>query len=187
MRLIRGEDGKLFQAGSVDLQPIPLKKQLTMKGVSTRRKALTTPAEKKLCFALQAVVWFMGGCVRYQREKTVHLADILSRSIDFFFPQGKLGIEADGRSHADAIQGAKDVWTDELMLKHSGILVARFRNEAILGEIHSVARAIAVHLRDRHGWPMAIRNRFDELIQAASSPESWRALTTGFLTDRRRR
>lgn len=78
MRLIRGEDGKLIQTGIADHQPIPLRKQLTMKGVATRRKELTTPAEKKLCLALQALVYYMGGAIRYQRERTVHIADILS-------------------------------------------------------------------------------------------------------------
>lgn len=185
MRLIRGIDGKLFQAGIADNQPIPIKKQLTMKGVSTRRKALTTPAEKKLCFALQALVWYTGGVARYQREKTVHIADTLSRSLDFYFSQGKLGIEADGRSHTAELQAAKDAWTDEIMLAQSGILVLRFTNAAILEDIHSVIASVAINLRDRHRWPYDIRCRFDRLIAMAASPESWKSATTEFIEGRR--
>ena len=77
------------------IQPISLKKQCTMKGVKAHRLRTTTHAEKKMCFTFQAMCWHVGGIVRYRREKTIHRVDILSRSADFYFKEGKLGIEVE--------------------------------------------------------------------------------------------
>jgi very-short-patch-repair endonuclease len=187
MKLLQDENGRLYQAGIADSQPISLQKQATMRSLSERRKAITTQAEKKMCFALQVLVWRTGGVARYQREKTVHIADILSRSLDFYFSQGKVGIEVDGKSHNCVEQKAKDEWTDRLMMQHSGILVLRFSNENVMANIHAVIGPLAEQLRQRHHWPAAIRARFDAVIQAASSPESWQSLATAMLDARRQR
>lgn len=187
MRLIRGEDGNLIQTGIADHQPISLKRQSTMKGVATRRKRMTTAAEKKLCFAFQAMAWHLGGVVRYQRERTVHIADMLSRSLDFYFSAAKLGVEADGRSHDGEIQAAKDAWTDELILTNDGIRILRFSNEIIMESVHVVVAQVATQLRNRHRWPYSIHERFNFLVKRAETAESWREATTEFIIQRKQR
>lgn len=117
--------------------------------------------------------WFMRGILRYQRERTVHIADMMSRSLDFYFAQGKLGIEVDGGYHREELQAAKDKWTDELMLEHDNILVLRFTNEIVLEDTHKVVVAVATALRDRHNWPLRIKAMFNKLISHAATQESW--------------
>ena len=144
-----------------------------MNALTKQRKKLTTPAEKKMCATLQAVVWFMNGIVRFQRERPVHLADMMSRSLDFYFSQGKLGIEVDGGYHREEIQAAKDKWTDELMLKHDNILVLRFTNEEVLNDTYRVVAVIVTNLRNRHNWPKRLKDKFDKLLSHTATKESW--------------
>jgi very-short-patch-repair endonuclease len=175
-KLMRAEDGTLQSVGLADGQPISHKKQSTMKGVSRRRKNVTTPAEKRMVFALRVMCWKLGGIVKYQREKTVHIADMLSRSLDFYFNQGRLGIEIDGDSHSGELQKAKDQWTDELIEQHGHVKILRFSNAQVFSAVHEVIFAIAEELRDRHSWPIKFRRRFDIVRSHASDAEHWYAL-----------
>jgi very-short-patch-repair endonuclease len=183
--LARGSDGKLFQVGIADGSPICGSKRSFMRTLSANRKHASTPAEKKLCLALQVLRWKLGFIFRFQRERTVHLADMLSRSLDFYFSQGKLGIEADGGYHRSEQQAAKDEWTDKLMAEHGNILVLRFTNERILGQPHAVSAEIAAKLKQRHNWPRTICGRFDEFIVQCDSAESWNRMVGEMLMARR--
>lgn len=184
MKLIRGDDEKLFQVGIADLLPISQKKQNIMKSVRQHRLKLTTPAEKKLCFGLQVLVWSTGGIARYQREKIVHISDMLSRSVDFYFSCSKLGIEVDGESHNTEIQSAKDKWTDELMLIHDKIFVLRFTNKEVLSNVGFVMSKIAKELMERHNWPRSLRIRFQKFFAYASDNNRWNELVQQFLANR---
>lgn len=186
MKFIRGEDGRLVPVGVVDLLPTPPKRQSMMKSLSARRKKITTPAEKKLAFHLQSMIWHLGGIVHFQRERTVHLADILSRSLDFYFSACKVGIEVDGKSHDDEIQKAKDEWTDRLMIDHDRILVLRFTNENVFNNVAAVIKDIADTLLSRHSWPNKLRLRFEAVIEMADNQDSWQRATGKYLDGRRR-
>jgi very-short-patch-repair endonuclease len=105
--------------------------------------------------------------------------------LDFYFSFGKIGIEADGRSHRDELQAAKDEWLDKLMLERGGIKVLRFRNEQILESVHVVVGEIAAELCARHNWPRKINEDFYQFRIRCSSPDSWLKLTTEFIETRK--
>jgi very-short-patch-repair endonuclease len=181
--LLRDESGRMYQAGIADSQPISAKKQSIMRRVTNSRLNLSTPAEKKLCFAFQVMGGTLGNCCRYQREKTVHFADVISRSLDFYFSECRLAVEADGHSHANEMQRAKDEWTDRMLLD-KGVMVMRFGNAQILGNIHQVIHELAAQLLARHRWPRKLRDRFDLLMWQSESADRWQATCIRFLDAR---
>lgn len=186
-KLIRQEDGRLSQNGIADGGPIDLRKQAIMRRVSRSRLTQSTPAEKKLTFHLQVLTWAMGERIcPYQREKTVHIADILSRSLDFYFSCSKLGLEVDGGSHNGEMQAAKDEWTDKLILEHAKIQILRFKNAQVFDAPHSVIVQILSALLVRHNWPRRIREDFQLLMGRAASKDGWDSIVVKFLDDRRK-
>ena len=182
--LKRHDSGTMYQVGIADQCEIPLNRQNMMKQVAKRRKRLTTRPEAKLCFAFQVMKWGVGDVIHYQREKTIHLADMLSRSLDFYFNTTKLAVEADGTSHDGELARAKDDWTDRLM-KEAGISMLRFRNEFIMESVHLVVRDVATHLRDNHNWPLKIRQNFDWVISFTEKDTYWKIFCGKFVEARR--
>jgi hypothetical protein len=179
-RLIRDNDGQLRQHGVVDSAQIPQRKLNIMSGLHKKRLKLTTGPEKKFCFALQVLVWGSGGLLPFQREKVVHLSDILSRSLDFYFSICKLGVEIDGRSHRENIQAAKDEWTDRLFAE-AGVKILRFSNDEVLESIHLVIDALLQNAIARHNWPPSCRLRLENIRRYAATAELWRDFCSRFL------
>ncbi len=175
----------MFPVGVADQSPISLRRQAMMRQVAVRRKKLTTHAERKLLFHFGIMNAELGGIARYQREKTIHIADMLSRSLDFYFSCSKVCVEADGSSHSGEINQAKDAWADSLIAQHLNVVTLRFSNEVILGSVHVVINAVATSLRDRHNWPKRIARNFDAVIRASETEESWLALGDHWMQKRR--
>jgi very-short-patch-repair endonuclease len=176
MKKPRKHSTQLGIVGLVDNKPVPDRRVQIMNTWTKRRLNRTTYAEKVMGDALGVVTRFMQGQIRVRREHPIHLFANMARALDFFIGQARIGIEVDGRNHSLGAQARKDVWTDELLLKHGDILIIRFLNEDVTSNIHDVVARIVTYLRDRREWPKSIIQDFDKLITHADTKETWHTL-----------
>ncbi len=162
--------------GIVDNKVVPRRRVRAMIAWTKRRLSYATPEEQLMHDALGVFTRFMCEQIRAQREYPVHLFATTARSLDFFISSGRLGIEVDGKNHYMKPQAGKDEWSDELMLKHGDILVARFSNHEVNTNMHRVIAAVVGLLRDRRDWPKNIKQELNAFAAYADTEEGWRAL-----------
>ena len=68
--------------------------------------------------------------------------------VDFYAPQARIVVEADGSGHRETAQEQKDAQRD-IYLKNKGLYVLRFNNLQVLQELDSVMEVIYQAVEER--------------------------------------
>jgi len=131
------KNGKLTEVGLIDGCEISQKRKNMLIGVAKTHINHPTKHEKILLYNINCLRRMCWSKFRYQREKTVHLADNIGRVIDIYFNKQRFAIEIDGKWHNEDLQFQWDKWRDKL-LRDNRITVIRVKNHDVAENIDDV-------------------------------------------------
>ena len=118
-------------------------KILNKKSTKIKRKLLRENSTKT-----EKILWQSLRAKRFKGFKFFRQYGIGEYIVDFYCPELKLVIELDGKIHFDKPHEEYDKIRDEFM-KNLNILVIRFKNEEVIGDIDIVFKKLEIIISNK--------------------------------------